>query len=98
MTAQNVIASAPLGHALATQKSDIAPTDRKTRTAAMEGGSQSGTCKHVVPLDGDHVAWIDHLLLSPQAADRLQSVAIDKEMRGRDKASDHTPVRVELAL
>ena len=40
---------------------------------------------------------IDHLLLSPQAADRLRSVVIDKEMRGRDKASDHTPVRVELA-
>jgi exonuclease III len=40
---------------------------------------------------------IDHLLLSPQAADKLQSVTIDKEMRGRDKASDHTPVRVELA-
>jgi exodeoxyribonuclease III len=41
---------------------------------------------------------IDHLLLSPQAADRLQAVAIDKAMRGRDKASDHTPIRVELAL
>ncbi len=41
---------------------------------------------------------IDHLLLSPQAADRLEYVAIDKEMRARDKASDHTPVRVELAL
>jgi len=27
----------------------------------------------------------------------MQSVTIDKEMRGRDKASDHTPVRVELA-
>ena len=40
---------------------------------------------------------IDHLLLSPEAADKLQSVRIDKEMRGRDKASDHTPVRVELA-
>src|SRR6202042_1952572 len=40
---------------------------------------------------------IDHLLLSPQAADKLQSVTIDKDMRGRDKASDHTPVRVELA-
>lgn len=40
---------------------------------------------------------IDHLLLSPQAADRLKSVEIDKEMRGRDKASDHTPIRVELA-
>ncbi len=39
---------------------------------------------------------IDHLLLSPQATDRLQSVAIDKAMRGRDKASDHTPIRIEL--
>jgi exodeoxyribonuclease-3 len=41
---------------------------------------------------------IDHLLLSPQAVDRLRSVVIDKEMRGRDKASDHTPIRVDLAL
>ena len=40
---------------------------------------------------------IDHLLLSPQAADRLRSVAIDKAMRGRDRASDHTPIRLELA-
>jgi exodeoxyribonuclease-3 len=35
---------------------------------------------------------IDHLLLSPQAADRLTSVEIDKEPRGREKASDHTPI------
>ncbi len=41
---------------------------------------------------------IDHLLLSPQAADRLQSVEIDKAIRGRDKASDHTPIRAELAV
>ena len=41
---------------------------------------------------------IDHLLLSPEAADRVRSVAIDKDMRGRDKASDHTPIRVDLAL
>jgi len=40
---------------------------------------------------------IDHLLLSPEAADKLQSVTIDKDMRGRDKASDHTPVRIDLA-
>ena len=39
---------------------------------------------------------IDHLLLSPQAADILKSVAIDKAMRARDKASDHVPVRIEL--
>ena len=39
---------------------------------------------------------IDHLLLSPQAADRLQGVAIDKFMRAKDKPSDHVPVRVDL--
>jgi exodeoxyribonuclease-3 len=35
---------------------------------------------------------IDHLLLSPQAADRLEASGIDKTPRGWDKASDHTPV------
>ena len=39
---------------------------------------------------------IDHLLLSPQAADRLQSVAIDKDMRAKDKPSDHVPIRIDL--
>lgn len=39
---------------------------------------------------------IDHLLLSPQAADLLKGVTIDKAMRGREKASDHTPIRIEL--
>lgn len=35
---------------------------------------------------------IDHLLLSPQAADRLESVTIAKELRSWDKPSDHVPV------
>jgi exodeoxyribonuclease-3 len=39
---------------------------------------------------------IDHLLLSPQAADRLSSVGIDKTERGRPDASDHVPVWCEL--
>ncbi len=41
---------------------------------------------------------IDHLLLSPQAADRLVGVTIDKDRRAEDKPSDHVPIRVELAL
>ncbi len=41
---------------------------------------------------------IDHLLLSPQAADRLDHVAIDKARRGEDKPSDHVPISVELRL
>jgi exodeoxyribonuclease-3 len=36
---------------------------------------------------------IDHLLLSPQAADRLRSVVIDRELRDMDKPSDHVAVR-----
>ena len=39
---------------------------------------------------------IDHLLLSPQAADRLQSVVVDKAMRAKEKASDHVPIRITL--
>ncbi len=35
---------------------------------------------------------IDHLLLSPQAADRLEETAIDKTPRGWDRPSDHAPV------
>jgi exodeoxyribonuclease-3 len=41
---------------------------------------------------------IDHLLLSPQAADRLRAADIDKGPRGLDKCSDHTPVWCELAV
>lgn len=40
---------------------------------------------------------IDHFLLCPQAADLLTDCAIDKEVRGRDKPSDHVPVWVNLA-
>jgi exodeoxyribonuclease-3 len=39
---------------------------------------------------------IDHLLLSPQAADLLSSVAIDKDVRGGTKASDHVPIRADF--
>jgi exodeoxyribonuclease-3 len=39
---------------------------------------------------------IDHFLLSPQAADRLVACEIDRKPRGKEKASDHTPVWVEL--
>lgn len=35
---------------------------------------------------------IDHLLLSPKAADRLQSVGIDKKVRAAEKPSDHVPI------
>lgn len=44
----------------------------------------------------DHGLRIDHFLLSPQAADRLEACDIDREPRGKPKASDHTPVVCRL--
>ena len=39
---------------------------------------------------------IDHFLLSPIVADRLRDCQIDRDVRGRDKPSDHVPIWVEL--
>lgn len=39
---------------------------------------------------------IDHLLLTPQAADLLVNSGIDKEVRGRERPSDHVPTWIEL--
>jgi exodeoxyribonuclease-3 len=41
---------------------------------------------------------IDHLLLSPQAADRIAVCEIDKAPRAKERASDHTPIWCELAV
>ena len=41
---------------------------------------------------------IDHILLSPQAADRLRDCQIDRMVRAGDKPSDHVPVWAELDI
>jgi exodeoxyribonuclease-3 len=41
---------------------------------------------------------IDHMLLSPQAADRLIGATIDRHVRTWEKPSDHVPVVIELAI
>lgn len=40
---------------------------------------------------------IDHVLMTPQAADLLEETGIDKDVRAGDKPSDHVPVWVRLA-
>lgn len=68
--------------------------------------------RHYVPSGHNYTYWdyqrgawqkdnglrIDHLLLSPQAADRLTRCDIDRSPRGKEKASDHTPIWCELEL
>ncbi len=44
----------------------------------------------------DNGIRIDHILLSPQLADRCSGCAIDREPRGAQSPSDHTPIYVEL--
>jgi exodeoxyribonuclease-3 len=39
---------------------------------------------------------IDHLMLSPEAADRLRTAGIDKHVRDWEKPSDHVPVWISL--
>ena len=40
---------------------------------------------------------IDHLLLSPEAADRLTGAGVDKDHREREKASDHAATWITIA-
>ena len=40
---------------------------------------------------------LDHMLLSPQLADRLTAAAVDRNVRGWEHASDHAPVWIELS-
>jgi exodeoxyribonuclease-3 len=39
---------------------------------------------------------IDHLMLSPPLADRLVDAGVDKDYRGREKASDHAPTWIKV--
>ena len=41
---------------------------------------------------------IDHLMLSPQAADRLDDVRVHKDVRGWEKPSDHVPVEGQFSF
>jgi len=40
---------------------------------------------------------IDHFLLSPSLATRLTGAGVDRDVRAREKASDHAPVWITLA-
>jgi exodeoxyribonuclease-3 len=39
---------------------------------------------------------IDHLLLNPAAARQLKAAGVDREVRGREKPSDHAPTWIEI--
>lgn len=64
----------------------------------------NGADEHYTFWDYQAGAWqrgngirIDHFMLSPAVTDRLKSCHIDKEPRGWEKPSDHTPICIELS-
>jgi len=76
----------------------------------IDSGSTDGTQEIARSMNAQvvHHAWegyarqknwglrIDHLLLSPQASDRLVDVGIDSYVRAWEKPSDHVPIWCEL--
>lgn len=71
-------------------------------TEAFRARNQAS--EHYTFWDFQRGAWqrndgirIDHFLLSPECADLLTDCQIDKDVRGREKPSDHVPIWVELA-
>ena len=40
---------------------------------------------------------IDHFLVSNYMIDQIKSININKDPRGREKPSDHTPIEIKLA-
>tara|TARA_Y100000748_G_scaffold110266_1_gene92320 strand:+ start:56 stop:289 length:234 start_codon:yes stop_codon:yes gene_type:complete len=40
---------------------------------------------------------IDHFLVSNSLIDKVKSININKDPRGREKPSDHTPIEINLA-
>ena len=66
------------------------------RATSADGGLYTFWDYQAGAFQRDFGIRIDHLLVSPQALDRLQSVGIDKAMRALDKPSDHVPVRIDL--
>ena len=70
--------------------------DRRDPQAASEGAHLHllGLLRNAHARDAG--IRIDHSLLDPTAAKRLKAAGVDREVRGRDKASDHAPTWVEL--
>ncbi len=66
------------------------------RTRAPKGGVWTFWDYQAGSWQRDAGFRIDHLLLSPQVADRLVDAGVDKSYRGREKASDHAPTWVKL--
>ena len=68
------------------------------RATSIEGGIFTFWDYQAGSWQKDNGIRIDHILLSPQAADRLRATRIDKHLRAWERPSDHVPMIAELHL
>jgi exodeoxyribonuclease-3 len=82
----------------------------RAQYARLLGSGWTDALRHLHPDEPIYTFWdywrnawarnagirIDHLLLNPGAAERLVAADVDRDVRGRPRASDHAPVWVEL--
>src|SRR5216683_3153338 len=109
----NVIPAAPDVHNPAAWVNDaLFRTTTRESFQSLLGLGLTDALRAVTDAPGQYTFWdyqagawqkkqglrIDHLLLSPQASDRLIDVGIDSYVRGWEKPSDHVPVWVDLDL
>ena len=79
---------------IATWSSRAEPT-RCARCIRTSGYTPSGNISRNA-FARDAGLRIDHLLLSPAAAGRLVAAGVDRDVRARERSSDHAPVWIEL--
>ncbi len=84
----------------------------RARYHALANLGLTDAVRQSLPQDGVYTFWdyqagawpknngirIDHILMSPQAADLFRSARIDTHVRAWEKPSDHVPVVVEIAV
>jgi exodeoxyribonuclease-3 len=84
--------------------------ESRTRFALLNHAGWTDAIRAIHPTEPVYTFWdytmnawardagfrIDHLMLSPAAADRLADAGVDRDVRGREKASDHAPTWITL--
>ena len=76
----------------------------------LVGRSWTDAIRHLHPDEPSYTFWsykrarwqrdaglrLDHILVSPNLRDRLTAAGVDREVRGRDDASDHAPAWIMI--
>lgn len=90
----------------------LALPQTRERFRALLGLGFTDALRAVTPEEGIYTFWdyqagawqhnngirIDHLLLSPQASDRLKQCETTSQVRGWEKPSDHIPIWIDLEV